>query len=87
MPFVAILGIGAILALALAKRTSAPAFGPNRLATQNDVEPGCPPEILTAINVALSVETDPSKLRAFAAQLRPYYPRAAAILESRAAQL
>jgi nucleoid-associated protein YgaU len=48
------------------------------------LDPGMPPEIAQAVTTALATETDPEKLRAFAATLSPRFPIAAGLLIAKA---
>src|SRR5262249_12613813 len=47
-------------------------------------DPGMPPDIAQAVTNALATETDPQKLRGFAATLSPKYPIAAGLLVAKA---
>jgi nucleoid-associated protein YgaU len=48
------------------------------------LDPGMPPEVAQAVMNALTRETDPTKLRGFAASLAPQFPIAAALLTAKA---
>lgn len=95
MPFL-LLALVAAFALAASKGggDSAPSashpstpWGPNHLPTGADVDAGLPPELLATIQSAIYYETSAAQLRNFAVAIKPYYPIAATILESRAAWL
>ncbi len=51
------------------------------------LDPGMPPEVAQAVMNALARETDPAKLRGFAASLAAHFPIAAALLTAKASTL
>ena len=48
------------------------------------LDPGMPPDVAQAVTTALATETDPAKLRNFAASLTPRFPIAAGMLNAKA---
>jgi hypothetical protein len=62
----------------------APAPTPVTEPAYRGLDPNIPPDVAQAVAIAMATETDPAKLRGFAASLAPKYPLAAAILEGKA---
>ena len=86
------LGAGLVALLALGGKSSsssAPAGHPSGPGAPSvpGLDPNMPPDVAHAVQVALATETDPAKLRAFAASLLPEYPLAAAALNAKAAAI
>lgn len=83
MPF---LILAAVVALALGASSGASSRSASS-SSATTVEPGLveyAPGVYEAFQSAMRSETNPANLRDFANALRPYYPRAASMLDARA---
>lgn len=87
-PLLPLLGIGAVIALALGgKHDASAAAAHGAPAAHGQFDANLPPQTLQAVMTALATEQDPAKLHAFAQSLLPDFPLAAAALDARAGQL
>ncbi|MEO6575000.1 MAG: hypothetical protein ABIP89_14240, partial [Polyangiaceae bacterium] len=61
-----------------------PPASPSPFLAGVSLDPGMPPDLSRAVMTALAQETDPTKLRGFAASIAPQFPLAAALLTAKA---